>query len=215
MMQQRMVKMGFYQAGVHPPEELLTVDFLLRPLRSTDVELDYDAVMENPATLRLSGGGIWPADDFGLEGNLADLIVHEKEHEEGVAFTYTVLNPGQSQCLGCVYVNQLSKMHALSKSDEALPDVCEERDAIVRYWVRPSRIGDDLDWRLVTVLVDWFNDAWPLNSVYFRAHAHDRRQQHLMDKAGLPLAFTLDVSGRQGPFFAFGPVGAPRGEGQP
>lgn len=199
--------MDFSQAGVYPPQGLLTADFLLRPLRSTDVDLDYEAVMENPAMLRLSGGGVWPADDFTREANLADLIIHEKEHADGVAFTYTVMNPAQNLCLGCVYVNQLSNTHRLTRVAEAAADGPDDRAVIIRYWVRRSQIGDDLDWRLVTSLITWFSDSWRLDHVYFRAHARDKRQQELMKRANLNLAYTLEVPGRQGPFWAFGPSG--------
>jgi len=206
--------MDFNQAGVYPPKRLRTADFLVRPLRATDVDLDYAAVMENPAMLRLSGGGVWPADDFTREANLADLIVHEKEHEDGIALTFTVMNPDQSCCLGCVYVNQLAKAHRLSKAAEAAPDAVGDKTAIVRYWVRQSRVGDDLDWRLLSALMRWFPEEWQLDGVYFRANARDRRQQHLMVRAGLPLAYTLEVPGRLGPFLAFGPVGLPYNEGE-
>jgi len=199
--------LNFRQVGVYPPELLLTDELLLRPLRATDVDLDYAAVMEDPATLRFSGGGVWPADDFTREANLADLLVHQKEHEDGLAFTFTVMNPDQSQCLGCVYINQLARVHSLTSIAEAATDVVDGREAIVRYWVRPSRIYDDFDWRLVITLIGWFRDAWHLGDVYLRAHARDRRQQHLMKRASLPLAYTFEVPGRQGSFLAFGPVG--------
>lgn len=199
--------MGFSQAGVRSPDELVTEAFLLRPLRAADVDLDYEAVMENPAMLRLSGGGVWPADDFTRQANLADLLVHEREHEDGVAYTYTVLSADQSQCLGCVYVNQLAKTQRLTTVTGETPEAIDERQAIVRYWVRQSRVSGDLDWRLVTTLIDWFGQAWRLGDVYFRAHALDQRQQHLMEQAGLPWAYTFEVPGRQGPFLAFGPIG--------
>lgn len=206
--------MDFDQAGVVPPKQLRTADFLVRPLRATDVDLDYAAVMENPAMLRLSGGGVWPADDFTREANLADLIVHEKEHEDRIAFTFTVMNPDQSCCLGCVYVNQLAKAQRLSRAAESAPDNVGVKAAIVRFWVRQSRVDDDLDRRLFRALVRWFAEEWQLDGVYFRAHARDRRQQHLMVRACLPLAYTLEVPGRLGPFLAFGPAGLPYNEGE-
>jgi RimJ/RimL family protein N-acetyltransferase len=198
--------MDFYPAGDNPPDQLITDKFLLRPLRPSDVDLDYDAVMENPARLRLSGGGVWPADDFTREANLADLIVHEQEHEDGVAYTFTMMNLAQSRCLGCVYVNQLAKAHRLTAVAEAAPVKVDDRQAIVRYWVRYSLVGDDLDWYLVTKLIEWLNNDWHFSEVYFRAHARDQRQQELMRRAGLPLAYMLEVPDRQRSFMAFGPA---------
>lgn len=202
--------MDFYPSGVRPPAELISVDYLLRPLRATDVDLDYEAVMEHPAMLRLSGGGVWPADDFTREANLADLVIHEREHENGVAFIYTVMNLDQSQCLGCVYVNQLSAYKSTGMTDVGR-ETFDDGQAIVRFWVRHSRLRDELDWRLLNALIEWFtdNDAWWFSHVYFRAHDLDERQRDLMTRAGLPLAYSLELSGRQGLFLAYGPVEMP------
>jgi RimJ/RimL family protein N-acetyltransferase len=196
--------MDFYSAGVRPPDQLVADDFLLRPLRTVDVDLDYDAVMENPAALRLSSGGAWPADDFTLEENLIDLAEHENEHNQGVAFTYTMVNRDQNECLGCVYVNQLTTTYRLVEMVK--PVTIDARHAIVRYWVRQSRVKDDLDWGLLHALIGWFSDEWRLSTAYFRAHEDDERQRFLMAEAALPHSLTLELQGRRGRFLAFGPV---------
>ena len=49
----------------------------------------------------------WPSADFTRAQNLADLVRHEREHRERMAFTYTVVSRDQSQCLGCVYMRPL------------------------------------------------------------------------------------------------------------
>lgn len=201
--------MDFYPAGVQPPNELRVADLFLRPLRPADVDLDYEAVMENPAALRLSGGGTWPADDFTREANLADLLMHEREQDEGVAFTYTVMNLDQSQCLGCVYVNQLSSAIQLASLTDLAPEQVDQRQAVIRFWVRQSLLSDELDWRLLNILIAWFSDDWLFSKVYFRAHDRDKRQKSLLDRAGLPLAFSLEVAGRSGPFLAYGPLVPP------
>ena len=86
----------FYPDNAHVPEVLQTEEFLLRPLRATDVELDYDAVISSRAELFLRSGGTWPREGFTLEENLADLEEHEQEHRDRVAFTYTVMNPAET-----------------------------------------------------------------------------------------------------------------------
>ncbi len=82
----------FYPSDAHVPEALRTDEFLFRPLRATDVTLDYDAVIGSRAELLLGSGGTWPREGFTLEENLADLERHEQEHRDRVAFTYTVMN---------------------------------------------------------------------------------------------------------------------------
>ena len=50
----------FYPSDARVPEALRTGEFLLRPLRATDVTLDYDAVISSRAELLLGSGGTWP-----------------------------------------------------------------------------------------------------------------------------------------------------------
>ena len=206
--------MEFYPNGVQAPVKLITSEYLLRPLRTTDVALDYEAVMESAAMLRRWGGASWPADDFTLEGNLADLALHEQEHETRVAFTYTMMTLEESVCLGCVYVNQLGEMFRLAGAPEETPGSDADRRAIVRFWVRETRLGDDLDSRLLQALIGWFKDQWAFSHVFFRANDRDERQKHLLARAGLLRRFTLDIPGRHGLFLFYGPVESPDREGR-
>jgi len=72
--------MGFYPASVPVPQEKRTSRLYLRPLWAADVELDYEAVMSSAEMLRRWSESDWPADDFTLVHNLADLQRHEREH---------------------------------------------------------------------------------------------------------------------------------------
>ena len=78
----------FYPDGAPVPDMLQTDEFLLRPLRATDVHLDYDAVISSRAELLLSSGGTWPKEGFTLEENLDDLERHEQEHHDRVVLAY-------------------------------------------------------------------------------------------------------------------------------
>ena len=89
---------------------LRTDEFLLRPLRATDVQLDYDAVISSRAQLLLSSGSTWSREGFTIEENLADLERHEREHRERVAFTYTMMNTEETECVGCLYMNPLERI---------------------------------------------------------------------------------------------------------
>src|SRR5579872_6346182 len=97
----------FYPDDIPVPAESRTGDFLLRMLRATDVELDYDAVISSRDSLLLRSGGAWPRQGFTLAENLADLQGHEKDHHERTSFTFTVMNPDETECLGCIYINPL------------------------------------------------------------------------------------------------------------
>ena len=98
--------MNFYPDNISIPQEYRTDRLYLRPLLETDVELDYDAVMSSKEQIRRWSQTTWPADDFPLAENQADLKRHEQEHLDRVAFTFTVLDPDEIRCLGCVYFKQ-------------------------------------------------------------------------------------------------------------
>ena len=140
----------FYPGGARVPEELRTDEFLLRPLRATDVQLDYDAVTSSRAELLLGSGGTWPREGFTLAKNLADLQRHEQEHRDRVAFTYTIMNPAETECLGCLYIGPLER---LIGNEGGNGEYLSESTAYVSFWVRHSRLADHLDRRLLQVLI--------------------------------------------------------------
>ena len=72
-------------------------DFILRPLLATDDVLDHAAVMDTREQLRLWEQSTWPADDFTVASNREDLESHESMHVAGRAFTYTVMNPAETE----------------------------------------------------------------------------------------------------------------------
>ena len=151
---------------------------LLRPLRSADAELDHDAVTSSAAQLRRWSDSPWPADDFTLADNRADLELHECEHDKGAAFTFTVLDPEESRCLGCVYVGPVWP--------EAAP-LCEGAAlaASVGFWVRTSELACDLDRHLLATLRTWLKDEWAFDCVLFTNNLQETRQQGLLSDAGL------------------------------
>jgi len=162
------------------PAGLSTAHLRLQPLRVSDVERDYDAVMSSRAALRRWSQSTWPAEDFTLAENRDDLERHEREHEAGEAYTYTVLAPDSERCVGCVYIAPLRP-----EEEALLGDAAGERCARVTFWVREAEIAHDLDRRLFEALHEWFDAAWKFDGVVF-ATAHDEvRQQQLFRDVGL------------------------------
>jgi RimJ/RimL family protein N-acetyltransferase len=177
--------MEFYPANVPVPQEKRTSRLWLRPLRATDVELDYDAVMSSAEMLRCWSQSDWPTDDFTLAENLADLQRHEGEHIERKAFTFTVLNPQGTRCLGCVYIVPLRPEGIGLCKDAAYA-------AEVGFWVRTSELANALDEHLLATLRDWFQAEWAFDCVVFTAAQQDTRQASLFEASGLEqrLAYT-------------------------
>jgi len=179
-------RMEFYPASAVVPEELRTDQLLLRPLRASDVELDYDAVMSSAEQLRRWSQSGWPADDFTLAQNLDDLQRHEREHIERKAFTFTVLNPQRTRCLGCVYIMPVWPEVAHLCAGAAYA-------ADVGFWVRTAELANDLDKHLLATLREWFTTAWAFDCVIFTISQQEVRQVAVLSEAGIERrgAFTL------------------------
>jgi hypothetical protein len=190
----------------HPPipETLRTETFLLRPLRATDVELDYDAVMESREMLRRWSGSDWPSDDFALQDNLGDLEYHEGMHLERKEFTFTVMNPDETECLGCVYITPLKNLLRRGNINPEELAPIKEDEATVRFWARQSRLADGLDEKLLETLEAWFPREWAFSRVTFRTNARDERQVELLTQRNHPLLFTLELPRSAGPFLIYG-----------
>jgi hypothetical protein len=162
------------------PAELSTGHLRLQPLRVSDVERDYDAVMSSRAALRHWSQSTWPAEDFTLAENRDDLERHEREHERGEAYTYTVLAPDSERCLGCVYIAPLRP------EEEALLAAAPGTQAArVTFWVRDTELAHDLDRRLFEALHEWFDAAWEFDDVVFATPHDEARQQQLFRDVGL------------------------------
>lgn len=181
----------FYPGNAIVPETIRAEEFLVRPLRATDVELDYDAVITSRAELLLKSDGRWPREGFTLEENLADLVRHEQEHRDGVAFTYTVMNPAETECLGCLYINPLKRL--LQRLSVPVEHISDE-SAYVTFWVRQSRLADELDRRLLQALIAWFQAEWTFSQVTFLARKVQTRQIQLFEEMGMQLQYTLPKS---------------------
>ncbi len=191
--------MDFHPLHALVPETKRTPRLFLRPLRATDAERDYDAVMSSAAELRRCRGSEWPADDFSLAGNLADLERHEREHERGEAFTYTVLAPDEARCLGCVYIVPVWP-EAAALCDGAAHAAC------VGFWVRASEWANDLDRHLLAALRGWLGTEWSFDCVLFTNYAADTRQAALLAEAGLTRLPLVWPDGRTGWAFRHAPL---------
>ena len=94
------------------PTEHRARNFLLRPLRASHLDVDFEALRIAGARLRsvFAANDSWPRDGITLDEDLEDLRRHEAEWERRLAFAYTVLSADESRCLGCVYLNPATKL---------------------------------------------------------------------------------------------------------
>jgi hypothetical protein len=137
------------------PVGLQTAQFVLEPLGPEHNERDYDAwtsSMEHIAATP-GWGGSWPR-EMTPDENRADLQAHAGDFRNRTGFTYTVLDPGSRDVIGCVYI---------------YPRRDGQDGARVRSWVRATHAGLDVSlWRAVS---DWLASDWPFASVEYAPRA--------------------------------------------
>ena len=189
--------MRFYPEQSPIPTGLRDAEFILRPLRASDNELDYDAVMESKSMLRVWEQSDWPTDDFSLADNLKDLERHEREHQEGKAFTFTVMNSDETECLGCVYINPLASMLQKLNAGDDLIQTLGDDEAVVMFWVRRSQLPQGLDDRLLGALIDWFDQEWEFSRVLFSTNSSSPRQVDRFTARALKLHYALEIPGKK------------------
>ncbi|MGW6918331.1 N-acetyltransferase [Kitasatospora sp. NPDC054939] len=143
----------FVPAGFAVPRTLLAEGFRLEPLgeqhNASDLAAWTSSIEHIRATPGWQGRGWPPAAGMTSEQNAADLRRHAGEHEERVAFTYTVLEHPGDAVVGCVYIH---------------PDRTEPGVTRVSSWVRADRA--ELDAPLYRAVRAWLRD-WPLREVRY------------------------------------------------
>ena len=187
------------------PSELKTEEFALRPIVVDDAETDYAAVMEAREHLRLWRQSTWPEEDFTVEANRQDLIDLEERHAAHRAFTYTVLDPAGTTCLGCVYVFPTSAAFLAKSTVVPLgEDTWTDVEAVVFFWVRLSQMELGMDERLLSALRAWFRDEWKLDKTVYVTSEQFIQQVDLLARTDLKPKFELLEPGKPRKRVVFG-----------
>ncbi|MFX0115030.1 MAG: hypothetical protein ACFFB3_10825 [Candidatus Hodarchaeota archaeon] len=187
--------MLFYPESEPVPEILTSEKFLIRPLRPSDVRLDYKAVIANRENLLKRTNGRWPKEGFTIEENLSDLEYHDQQHQERNEFTFTIMNPAESECLGCLYIYPLGKALEREISEEDIASLSiKDYESLVTFWVTPAAIKRSLDEKLLEQLIQWFRDEWSFEKVVlsFGPRA-STREMKISEELGLELRYSFDT----------------------
>ena len=141
----------------HPERVDLPTGHHLRPIREADVDIDYPAVMGSRERLWAKYGEAWgwPPATMSHEADRADLAHHEAEIAAHEAFNYAVLDEGETELLGCVYIDP--------------PDARSPKgaDAVVSWWVVDQHHGGELERALDELVPRWLADTWRFTAVYY------------------------------------------------
>ena len=199
--------MVFRDETFDPPVGIEAGEFLIRPVAVADAELDFEAVMESRSFLRLWEQSTWPEDDFTVEANREDLAKMVARHEERYAFGYTVMDPSETSCLGCIYLfPHDAKMYERSAITE-LADArwSDDVDVAASFWIRASRVEDGLDRRVLDTLRGWLADDWGFERVWFVTNEQFVQQVALFEDAGLTSGFRLREPQHAADYIAYAP----------
>lgn len=197
--------MPFDLTELRVPNSLRTESLVLRPIRAADARLDYEAVMESRQYLRLWEQTGWPEEDFTIEENRKDLIKLEQRHLNQESFAFTVMNPAETQCLGCVYVFPIdASMFVRSKISPCDGLEWSDISATVYFWVRKSKLAEALDRKLLDVLCTWLESAWNSRNCVFVTSEEFSQQVKMIEEAGLHRKFRIDDPQASGTFVAYG-----------
>lgn len=196
--------MPFEKMEFDVPARLTAGDFILRPITAEDAELDFAAVMESKDFLRGWEQTGWPADDFTVAGNRKDLEKLERRHNARESFTYTMLNPSETECIGCVYITAMdAPLYTRPSITPVGREAWGDYQALVHFWVRKSRLPFGADRLLLSELRNWFVRAWRFDRFLFVTTAVFEQQVGLLKEAGLQVRFEIRFPDKPSPELAF------------
>jgi len=137
-------------AWEHPVRVDLSTGHHLRPIKATDVDLDMQAVMGSRERLWAIYGEAWgwPPAAMTAEQDREDLAHHEAEIERHESFNYALFDTGETELLGCVYVDPPQKAGA---------------DADISWWVVDWLVGGPIEAALDELVPQWIQKDWPFS----------------------------------------------------
>jgi hypothetical protein len=167
------------------PSGLVHPAFVAVPLSTANVELDYDAYMASLDVIRVHSDGRWAADGFTLEDDRSEAAAHHAAHQARRAFTFLLLDPPQSQSLGCVYVNPLRGYLRRAGADPATIDAMPQASGMVTFWIRQERQDTGLTDVVAEAITGWLAADWPLETSLFRILPGERSSRRALEQLQL------------------------------
>ncbi len=144
----------FISDDLEPPFDIETDEFIIRKLTVDEVEKDFEALMSSKESLRQIFGidDDWPADDMTIEENYKDLKGHQDQFDNREGFAYTVVNKGDTECIGCIYI---------------WPWAHGTYDALSYYWVTDKVKENGFEEVLGDYLDRWLKSFWSFKNILY------------------------------------------------
>ena len=183
-------------------------EFILRPITAADARFDCEAVMDSREYLRQWEQSTWPEDDFTVADNQSDLVDLERWNSENLAFTYTILDPSESRCLGCVYIFppdatflSRSEINPTAEGAGEWSDI----DAADCHWVRRREMDAGMDATVLTELEEWIRQERGFDRIVFVTNDQFGAQTDLFQRFGFGREFKDRQPDAEGTHFGCGP----------
>ncbi|MDB6372223.1 N-acetyltransferase [Photorhabdus bodei] len=119
--------------------------FILQPLSPKYANIDYEAVMESRPILKDIFSDDWPDDIKSWEDNLRYIEEDYSDFQQRIGFSYIILDPSESRCLGCVYI---------------FPSLFEGYDVAIYYWLHINILNSALAYEIETFIRKWVQEHW-------------------------------------------------------
>ncbi|MFV2016226.1 MAG: hypothetical protein ACC656_12405, partial [Candidatus Heimdallarchaeota archaeon] len=85
-------------------------------------------------------------------------------HEERKEFTFTVMDPGETHCLGCVYLKPLDPEIIIELKAKNL---FQDQVSVLYFWLRPDLTNKEFARNFFEKIRKWINAEWDFNLVYY------------------------------------------------
>ena len=175
----------FFPDNKEVPRQLIFDNIKIRQLRSTDNELDYQAVIES---------GFRP-EGFPKEVNLEQISKHEKDHNDKIEFAFTIMDRNETVCFGCLFVKPISPFLKFAFFNDKICDHLElkENDPGINFWITQSGLKQNLFSKILENLIGWFKNEWPYENLFYLGMEPSQKEIAEIEKISLKQKFLLQV----------------------
>jgi RimJ/RimL family protein N-acetyltransferase len=97
----------------------------------------------------------WPPATMTADQDREDLAHHEEEMERHESFNYALFDNGETELLGCVYIE---------------PPIHGGTDAEISWWVVDWLVGGPIEVALDELVPRWIASDWPLTNPHYTHH---------------------------------------------
>ena len=178
--------------------------FVATQLTADVAALDYAAYMSSPEVVRIHSDGRWPVEGFTFSDDLELVAKHQSDHESHRAFTFVLLDPSQTEALGCLYLNPLREYLQRVEATPQLIDATPAAAAMVTFWLRQDQQDTGLAEAVVDAVSSWLEEDWPLDTYLFRVLPDEHSSRTALERLQLPQV-RLVLPGEDRPYLWFQP----------